>query len=358
MRTSTRPCFLLVDLRTLDVVDDLVAIGCKLGEGPLWDWRRQVLQWVDSDLHRLHRLTPASGVHEQVDLPLAAAAIGLRAVRGLVAATRHGFAAWDWDTRALEPITDPESGRPTRFNDGAVDSRGRFWAGTIALDPDRYHVPENRLYRLHPDGSAHLMEDGLIISNGLGWSPDDRTMYLTDTLAQVVYAYDFDAEHGTISNRRDFVHTNDGAGYPDGLTVDTEGGVWSVHLGAGRIVRYGSFGRVDRELTLPFTCPTTCAFGGPELDRLFITTSWHILSEPDRASQPQAGDLAAAVGNITVRGSLESPSAWDETLGLLERGLVRTAPLITHSLALQDVPEAFELMQDRSSDVIKISLRP
>jgi sugar lactone lactonase YvrE len=194
----------------------------------------------------------------------------------------------------LDPIADPEAGRLTRFNDGAVDSRGRFWAGTIALDPALYHVPDNRLYRLDPDGSTHVMEDGLTISNGLGWSPDGRMMYLTDTVAQAIYAYDFDAERGSISNRRDFVRTTGASGYPDGLTVDAEGGVWSARIGEGRVVRYDNYGHVDRELTLPVTCPTSCAFGGPELDRLFITTSWHILSEADRAAQPEAGDVFAA----------------------------------------------------------------
>jgi sugar lactone lactonase YvrE len=275
------------------MVEHLLAVRCKLGEGPLWDWRTQVIHWLDIDLHRLHRLDPASGVHDQAELPYAVAAIGLRAAGGLIAATRHGFAAWDWAARVPEPIVDPEAGRPTRFNDGAVDSRGRFWAGTIALDPDRYHIPDNRLYRLDPDGSVHLMESGLTISNGLGWSPDDRTMYLTDTVAQKIYAYDFDAERGLIGNRRDFVHTPDQPGFPDGLAVDAEGGVWSARIAAGLIVRYDNQGRVDRELLLPVTCPTSCTFGGPELDRLLITTSWHILSDSDKTNQPHAGDLFA-----------------------------------------------------------------
>lgn len=273
------------------MVEHVLAARCQLGEGPLWDWRWQVLHWVDIDQQRLHRFDPAEGVHEQAELPYAACAIALRAAGGLVLATRHGFAAWNWNDRTLRPIADPEAGRPTRFNDGAVDSRGRFWAGTIALDPGRYHIPDNRLYRLDPDGTVHLMESGLTISNGLGWSPDDRTMYLTDTVAQKIYAYDFDAEQGLISNRRDFVYTPDGPGYPDGLAVDAAGGVWSARIAAGKLAHYDSQGRVQSELPLPVTCPTSCAFGGPALDRLYITTSWHILSEAEKAAQGQAGDL-------------------------------------------------------------------
>jgi len=275
------------------MIEHILAVRCKLGEGPLWDWRTQVLHWVDIDLHRLHRFDPASGVHDQAELPYAVAAIGLRAAGDLIVATRHGFATWKWTKRTLETILDPEAGRPTRFNDGAVDSAGRFWAGTIALDPERYHIPDNALYRLDPDGSVHLMESGLTISNGLGWSPDDRTMYLTDTVAQKIYAYDFDAERGVIGNRRDFVCTPDSPGYPDGLAVDAEGGVWSARIAAGKIVRYDSQGCVDREIALPVTCPTSCAFGGPDLDRLYITTSWHILSDSERTTQTQAGDLFA-----------------------------------------------------------------
>jgi len=273
------------------MVDHVLAVRCKLGEGPLWDWRTAILHWVDIDLHRIHCFDPASSAHDQAELPVAVGAIGLRAAGGLIAATRHGFAGWDWKSRTLTPIVDPEAGRPTRFNDGAVDSRGRFWAGTIALDPERYHIPDNHLYRLDPDGSVRRMESGLTISNGLDWSPDERTMYLTDTVAQKIYAYDFDVEGGTIGNRRDFVHTSDGPGYPDGLTVDAEGGVWSARIAAGKIVRYDSQGRVEREVPLPVTCPTSCAFGGPALDRLYITTSWHILSEAEKTAQSQAGDL-------------------------------------------------------------------
>lgn len=283
------------------MVQHVLAVRCQLGEGPLWDWRSQVLYWVDIDQSRLHRYDPASGVHDQIQLPYAACAIALRAKGGLVLATRHGFVAWDWNDRTLTPLVDPEAGRATRFNDGAVDSRGRFWAGTIALDPERYHIPDNRLYRLDPDGSVHLMEDGLTISNGLGWSPDERTMYLTDTVAQKIYAYDFDPDAGAISNRRDFVYTPDGPGYPDGLAVDAAGGVWSARIAAGKLVRYDSQGRVERELALPVTCPTSCAFGGPALDRLYITTSWHILSEAEKASQPQAGDVFVASPGFTGR---------------------------------------------------------
>lgn len=273
------------------VVTRVLPVRCKLGEGPLWDWREQVLHWVDIDLDTLHRYDPATGRHDVCDIGLAVGCLALRKADGLLLATRHGFASWDWDSRKLEFLADPERDQATRFNDGAVDNQGRFWAGTIALDPNKYHLATNRLYRFDPDGTVHLMETGLTISNGLGWSPDSKTMYLTDTMQQMIYAYDFDASTGTISHRRTFVQTLGQEGYPDGLTVDAEGYVWSARIAAWQLIRYDPSGQVERKIALPVKCPTSCAFGGSNLDQLYITSSWHILTDEEKGDQPEAGDL-------------------------------------------------------------------
>ncbi len=275
----------------MDDVKHYLRVQCKLGEGPLWDWRDQSLVWVDIDQNKIHQYFPEISVHTFFDVDFPVGVLALRANGGYIAATGKGFAFWDSKTNKFDWITNPEEGQETRFNDGAVDCNGRFWAGTIHLNSEKYHLPVGKLYRLDPDRSVHLMESELTISNGLDWSPDNKVMYLTDTIRQKIYAYDFDQDSGNISNRRDFIHTPDGPGYPDGLAVDLEGFVWSARIAAGKLFRYDPLGQLEREIKIPVTCPTSCAFGGENLHKLFITTSWHLLSDDEKVQQPQAGDL-------------------------------------------------------------------
>jgi len=258
----------------------------KLGEGPVWNADEQALYWVDIEQGRVHRLHPATGAHDVFDLGLPIGALGFRSSGGLVIATRAGFAFWDLQTQELRFVADPEADRPdARFNDGAVDRQGRFWAGTMGQGPT------SSLYRLDPDGSVHRMETGITIANGIGWSPDNRTMYFTDSPLRVIYAYDFDPATGAIENRRPFVHTPDEEGVPDGLVVDSEGFVWSARWGGWKVTRYDPAGKVEREVRLPVQHPTSCTFGGPRLDELYVTSAWTALSEEERGKQPWAGDL-------------------------------------------------------------------
>lgn len=267
-------------------VEHVLAVQNRLGEGPRWNGEEQALYWVDIENDAFHRFDPATGEHERCVVGLPVGALGFRAAGGLVLATRDGFAVWEPQTQALRFLADPEAGRPeSRFNDGAVDCRGRFWAGTMSAGPT------SSLYRLDPDGRVHQMEKGLTISNGIGWSPDNRTMYLTDTPRNVIYAYDFDPATGAIANRRPFVSSPDEPGGPDGLAVDGEGGVWSARWGGWKVTRYDPAGVVEREIRLPVECPTSCAFGGAGLDELYITSAWTGVDPAYRPAQPWAGDL-------------------------------------------------------------------
>jgi sugar lactone lactonase YvrE len=267
-------------------VEHILAVGNELGEGPLWSAEEQALYWVDIERGCIHRLYPATGAHEGFDVGLPVSALGLRASGGLVTATRDGFALWDPETQALRFIADPEADEPdARFNDGAVDRQGRFWAGTMSSGPT------SSLYRLDPDGSVHRMESGITTSNGIGWSPDNRTLYFTDSPLRVIYAYDFDPATGAIENRRPFVHTPEEEGVPDGLTVDSEGSVWSARWGGWQVTRYDPAGKMEREIRLPVQYPTSCTFGGPRLDELYITSARIKLSEAEREAQSWAGDL-------------------------------------------------------------------
>ena len=152
-------------------------------------------------------------------------------------------------------------------------------------------MPTSSLYRLDSDGSLHTMEGGLTIANGMGWSPDGKTMYLTDTRRHLIYAYDFDGATGSISNRRNFVQVPVDDGFPDGLTVDSKGFVWSARWAGSCIVRYDPDGKLERKVELPASHVTCCAFGGPDLTDLYITTAWNEMSDEEHAREPLAGDL-------------------------------------------------------------------
>ena len=151
--------------------------------------------------------------------------------------------------------------------------------------------PVNSLFRLDPDRSIHRMESGICISNGLGWSPDLSTFYYTDSLTRMIYAYDYEAQTGAIRNRRVFDHVPQDGGLPDGLAVDTQGYIWSARWGGWKVVRYAPDGRVDREVAIPVEFPTSCAFGGENLNELYITSAWIEVLPTARSAQPLAGDL-------------------------------------------------------------------
>lgn len=259
----------------------------RLGEGPLWSVKEQCIYWVDILQCSIHALNPGNGEHRRWKMPEHIGSFAFREKGGAVVALRNGLFFYDFDTEQLELIADPEAGPgKTRFNDGKCDRRGRFWTGTMAYSESD---PIAALYRLDEKGEIKKMESDVTISNGTGWSPDNRTMYYTDSPTQCIYAYDFDLETGNITNRR--VFAKDKLGYPDGLTVDSEGFVWSAKWDAWRIVRYKPDGSVDRIVKLPVQCPTSCTFGGPELKHLYITSAWKGLSEEEREHQPEAGNL-------------------------------------------------------------------
>lgn len=267
-------------------VEHVLPVQNKLGEGPLWHAQEQALYWVDIESDCFYRWSPETGKLDSFEVGLPIGALGFRQAGGLVLATRDGFAFWNEADRSLQMIADPEADKPeARFNDGAVDPQGRFLAGTMGQGYT------GTLYRLDPDGSVHTLETGVGISNGIGWSPDNATMYYTDSLARVIYAYDYDAATGAISNRRDLIRVPEEEGLPDGLTVDSEGYIWSARWGGWNVTRHAPDGTVDREVRLPVSLITSCTFGGPNLDELYITTAWTDLSPEQRQAQPMAGDL-------------------------------------------------------------------
>lgn len=270
----------------------------ELGESPVWSVDEGVLYWVDVRAPEIHCFDPASGEHRKWDMPAQVGSIGLAQGGRLIAALRSGFHFFDPASGKLVPILDPEANKPeTRLNDGKVDRAGRFWCGSMA-DPDR--APVGVLYRLEASGACVATEDGITIPNALCWSPDDRVMYFADSLERVIRVYDFDAAAGTMSNRRVFAEVAAADGVPDGATVDAEGYLWSAHMRGGRVTRYAPDGRIDRVITLPCENATSCCFGGPDLDVLYITTARQRLTDDELANQPLAGSLFAA--KVGVKG--------------------------------------------------------
>ncbi len=276
----------------MDNLEHLLAVQNILGEGPVWDAEAQVLYWVDIYGQTFYRFSPTTGELRAFEVGVQVGVLAPRAAGGLIMATRNGFALWDEHSEALTFLADPEANHPeTRFNDGAVDPAGRFWAGTMLEDSEEWDLAPGNLYRLDPDYTLTRMETGIAISNGIGWSPDSKTMYFTDSPRQVIYAYDYDQATGTIENRRPFIQTPGEASVPDGLTVDSEGCIWSARWGGWRIIRYDPQGKPEREIVLPVQYPTSCTFGGAALDELYITSAAVRVSAHKRSQQPLAGDV-------------------------------------------------------------------
>lgn len=266
------------------LVEHVIAAQNTLGEGPLWHPLEQALYWLDIYPGRLHRFDPRTQEHSVDDLGVVTGSMGLRERGGFVLATRQGFAFWQPADQQMEFLTNPDAHiSAARFNDGKTDPQGRFWAGKMS------EAAENSLFRLDPDGSVSRMETGVTISNGLGWSPDLHTFYFTDSPALVIYAYDYDPASGALANRRELIHVPEGEGVPDGLAVDAEGCIWSARWGGWKIVRYDPQGQKMLEVALPVELVTSCAFGGPGLDELYITSA--AIDVRDRAAQPLAGDV-------------------------------------------------------------------
>jgi sugar lactone lactonase YvrE len=267
----------------------------SLGEGPRYDATCRKLLWVDVDAGRLLRADPDrldTATETTIDATLGAAAPAIGG--GWIVAAGRGLSTLGPDgvttlLAELEPAGN-------RMNDGACDPRGRFWAGSMALDE---RPGAGSLYRLDPDGDATTVLTGLTIANGLGWSPDGATMYHADSGPGTITAYDFDADSGRLERPRVIVRTRDGV--PDGLTVDDEGLLWVAHFGGASVVRYEPSGREVGRVPLPVSQPTSCALVGTSL---IITTASRDVAD----SEPDAGRLFAA--DVGVTGPPAVPYAW------------------------------------------------
>lgn len=281
----------------------VIETGAILGESPVWSPGEQVLYWVDIKAPALHRHDPATGADKTWPLPQETGSIALRAGGGLVGALRDGFAVLTPGEHsvAIDWIGNPEPDRPeSRLNDGRTDRQGRFWAGSMhdpEGPPESYfeREPVGAFYRLDPDGTIHRMIEGILVSNGLCWSPDETRMYAADSPTRTIRMWDYDLETGDISGERVFARIPDdpGRGTPDGAIVDAGGGVWVAEFRGGRVTRFAPDGSADRMIALPVSRPTCPMFGGPDLRTLYVTSAKIMLSPEELAAEPLAGALFA-----------------------------------------------------------------
>jgi sugar lactone lactonase YvrE len=253
----------------------------ELGEGPMWDPRLSVLVWVDIYKAAMHFFDPETGNDTSIRLPSPCGAVAMRASGGYIAALADGVFAVALETGAVKPLAMlSDWNDAVRFNDGKCDPQGRFWAGTITLprgkgisgSPSDFR-PTGTLFFLDSAVKLHAVIHDVAVSNGLGWSPDGRKFYYIDSAEHGVDSFDFYGSSGTVANRRRLVQLDDSS-TPDGMTVDAEGGLWvALHgVGGSYLNRYAPDGSLDREIPAPFPGITSCAFGGPDLDQLFVTT--------------------------------------------------------------------------------------
>jgi D-xylonolactonase len=263
----------------------------ELGEGPLWSVKQQALYWVDILNRRLHRYSMRED-RRTWQFEQEITSVAERANQdGLMVTLRHGFAAFDPAAGGLAHLKQVEEHLPlNRFNDGKCDKLGRYWAGTMDFDGKR---GTGSLYRLTPDLECAPMDTGYVVTNGPAWSADYQTMYHNDSVNGRVFRFDYDLESGKISNKRLFLQFSAEEGSPDGMTTDAEGGLWIAHWGAGKVTRHDPEGRLLHTITLPCSQVTSCAFGGPELTTLFITSAAVGLMPEQRAREPLAGGLFA-----------------------------------------------------------------
>jgi sugar lactone lactonase YvrE len=272
---------------TVEPVGDVAAV---LGEGPYWRPEDDALLWVDVARGHLHMTSVQLGETITIELDTVSAAFpavggGIITAGGhrlMLRATRPGE-GWAGRIIAEAPARDG-----VRFNDASVDPAGRVWVGSMDI---KEKEPLGTLYRLDSGGTLTPVVKGATVSNGIGWSPDGTRMYYNDSPLRRIDMFDYDQATGEAYQGRMFADLSGADGFPDGLTVDADGYVWVAMFAGGALRRFTPAGHQDAVIPLPVSQPTSCAFGGPGMADLFVTTAYRDLSEAQRAAEPLAGRL-------------------------------------------------------------------
>ncbi|MEI7028423.1 SMP-30/gluconolactonase/LRE family protein [Paenibacillus sp. y28] len=263
----------------------------QLGEGPCWDAERGQLYWIDIAGESVHCFDPAAGTNQTIPVGQKVGAVVQRESGGLLVAMHHGLYELEPETGKLTFLTDPEKHLPgNRFNDGKCDPAGRFWAGTMHMEETE---PTATLYVLNADRTLESRVGDITTSNGLTWSPDGKTMYYIDSPTRTVSAFDYDSSTGTVANRRIIIRFDVERGsFPDGMTADSEGMLWIAEWGGYQVSRWNpQTGEQIGTVRVASPKVTSCAFGGDDLQDLYITTASINNTAEQQEAYPQAGGI-------------------------------------------------------------------
>lgn len=282
------------------VIEEVARTQNLCGEGPLWDAAQGRLLWVDNVAGTIFEHRPATGKTAVLARELPVSGLALNHDGSVVIGGGKGILLW---RGASEPkcVLATHEGEALHFNDIIASPPGNLYGGTCywgANGCERH----GKLYLIRPDGSATVVEDGIELANGLGFSPDGRTLYFTDTIARRIYAYDVKGATGALHNRRVFVTVPNTEGLPDGLTVDAEGFVWSAQWYGSEVLRYDPDGKVERRLRLPVQQVSSLMFGGRDLTDLYITSAGEVW--PGQYAPPTFNP-AGPMGGSLYRARLE-----------------------------------------------------
>lgn len=268
----------------------------ETGEGPLWHPEEECLYWVDIPPGHLYRYDPAADDHERVYETPDGSPLGGYTIEGddaLLLFTDDGrVRRFEPGDDEAEPVTQIDA--DTRFNDVIADPEGRIFAGTMPGEDEL-----GDLYRFDTDGTAELVVEDVDIANGMGFTGDLETFYFTESEARQIYVFDYDRASGDLSNRRTFLETPDGDGVPDGMTVDSEGYVWSARWDGGRVVRYDTDADAVDEIPVPARKVSSVTFGGPEYTDLYVTTA---LADGDRSTEGEGAGALFRYPDVGVEG--------------------------------------------------------
>lgn len=275
-----------------------------LGEGAFWNYKTQEFFWIDILQNELHIYNPSTKSNRTIKMPSPIGTVVPDDASNAIVALEDGIYKVDLNTEEITLLSDVEKEvKSNRFNDGKCDPNGNLWVGSMHYDQSR---PEAKVYKIEPDGKTTMMIDSVTISNGIVWSKDHNTMYYIDTPTSKIMAYDYNKDDATVSNPRLAVTVNPEDGSPDGMTIDEEDKLWVGMWNGDAVVRFDPLtGEILTKIEVPAHNVTACAFGGPDLDTLYITTASVDMSDEEKNEKPLAGSLFVVKPGVKgVKGNL------------------------------------------------------
>lgn len=266
--------------------------SCILGEGPIWHPHEKVLYWVDIIKPELHRLDINNNHHQSWIMPTDICCVAPNKNGGLIAALKNGIAILNPVSNKINYLAtlSKELSEISMFNDGHCDRQGRFWIGCKDLNESK---PTGDIFLFTSQKKLMKKANNFIVANALIASLDSNYFYIADSPKRIIYRYDFDVNAGEIHNQKIFAKVSDDAGYPDGMTIDSQGYLWGCHFNGWRVTRYDPDGKIDRVIKMPIAAPTSCCLGGTDLKTLLITSAKRDVTESELRNQLQAGYVFA-----------------------------------------------------------------